>query len=138
MKYRYTTVKIQWLPKLLKLIKQNTVSKRQIYRNTARKTPQYRNNENPNVPFSKRYSLTYVHFVQFDITVNKIVVQMIIYNFDGSTKYIVPPGSVNRRMNECAINWFVKLWVVLMGGFTDNDKVRDINFTFYWWCLPNR
>ena len=32
----------------------------------------------------------HVHFVLFDITVDKIVeVQMILYNLDGSTKYIL-------------------------------------------------
>ena len=39
---------------------------------------------------SKGYSLILVRFVLFDITVNKIVeLQMILYNLDGSTKYIV-------------------------------------------------
>ena len=49
-KYRSTASKITWIPKLLEWIKQNTVPKLQNDRNTARKTPQYRNTENPNFP----------------------------------------------------------------------------------------
>ena len=92
---RPTTSKIQWIPKLLEWIKQNNVPKRKNYRNTAQKTPEYRNTENPNVSLSK-------------LTLNLALESFLC---------LLPPSELSGEVKFCSERNFLCLsnWLLLTG-----------------------